>query len=189
MVEAIDSICKPFMGLTMCDLSSRLTLKVHTKPDFSTLSVQKMGYCAVYQWRHKYPLLMKCPKTFFKCMMQMEELLCASFYLLWFSPTYVPQRLTLKLQKIQDVWISPLSTNMACQYEEERHSLIMKCLKTILRYMRQMEGALDSICLSIIGPTEPFSTKVGSQIACKMPHFGYHLSTENILWDVELQVK
>ena len=129
------------------------------------------------------------PKPSLNVWCRREELLCASLYLLWFSPTYVPQRLTHKLQKIQDVWISPLSTKMACQYEEERHSLIMKCLKTILRYMRQMEGALDSICLSIIGPTEPFSTKVGSQIACKMPHFGYHLSTENILWDVELQLK
>ena len=53
--------------------------------------------------------------------------------------------------------------------------------------MRLTRGAPDSIYLSIIGPTEPFSTKVGSQIAHKMPHFGYPLSTENVLWDIDLQ--
>ena len=55
----------------------------------------------------------------------------------------------------------------------------MKCFKTILRCMRPMGGALDRIYLSLIGPTEPISTKVGSQIARKMPHFEYPLSTEN----------
>ena len=55
----------------------------------------------------------------------------------------------------------------------------MKCFKTILRCTRLMEEAHDRICLLIIGPTEPFSTKIGSQIARKMPHFGYPLSSEN----------
>ena len=62
---------------------------------------------------------------------------------------------------------------------KEWHPLLMKCFKTILRCMRLIGGALDRICLSAIGPNEPFSTKVGSQIAPKMPHFGYPLSTEN----------
>ena len=52
----------------------------------------------------------------------------------------------------------------------------MKCFKTILRCMRPMGGALNIIYLSIIGPTEPFSTKVGSQISHKMPHFQYAAS-------------
>ena len=42
-----------------------------------------------------------------------------------------------------------------------------------------MGGALESIFQSIIGPTEPFSTKAGSQISHKMQDFQYHLSTEN----------
>ena len=50
-----------------------------------------------------------------------------------------------------------------------------------------MGEAFVSICLSVTGPTKPFSTKVGSQIAHKMPHFGYSLGTENALWDIELQ--
>ena len=55
----------------------------------------------------------------------------------------------------------------------------MKCFKTILRCMRLMGGALESIFQSIIGPTEPFSTKAGSQISYKIQDFQYHLSTEN----------
>ena len=41
----------------------------------------------------------------------------------------------------------------------------MKYFKPILRCMGLVGGALDGICLSIIGPTGPFSTRVGSQIA------------------------
>ena len=55
----------------------------------------------------------------------------------------------------------------------------MKCVKHILSRMRLNRGALDSIGISIIGPIEPFSTKVGSHIVSKMLHFGYNLSTEN----------
>ena len=64
-------------------------------------------------------------------------------------------------------------------FQKVRHPLLMKCFKTILRCMRLVGGALDSICLSIIGPTGAFSTRIDSQIAGKMPHFGYTLSTEN----------
>ena len=64
----------------------------------------------------------------------------------------------------------PLIAENGMMYHKERHPLLMKCFKPILRCMSPMGGALDSICLSIIGPTEPFSTKVGSQIARKMSH-------------------
>ena len=76
-------------------------------------------------------------------------------------------------------WARPLSTKTTCRSERRDTHCLWKCFKTIPRYMIQMGGAFDSICPSIIGPIEPFSTKAGSQIACKMPHFGYLLSTEN----------
>ena len=57
--------------------------------------------------------------------------------------------------------------------------MLIRWFKSILRCMELMGGARDNICLSITGPTEPVSIKVGSQIACKIPHFGYPLSTQN----------
>ena len=43
-----------------------------------------------------------------------------------------------------------------------------------------MSGASDSgICLSIVGLIVPFSTNVDSQIAPKIPDFGYPLSTKH----------
>ena len=50
-----------------------------------------------------------------------------------------------------------------------------------------MGEAFVSICSLIICSNKPFSTKVGFQIAHTMSHFGYPLSTENTLLDIELQ--
>ena len=83
-----------------------------------------------------------------------------------------------KLHKIPDVAYA-LSVPKWLVFYDERHPLLMKCFKIILRYKREMGEAFASICLSVIGPAKPFSIKVGSQIAHKMPHFGYPLSTEN----------
>ena len=91
-----------------------------------------------------------------------------------------------KLHKIPDVAYA-LSVPKWLVFYDERHPLLKKCFKIILRYKREMGEAFASICLSVIGPTKPFSTKVGSQIAHKMPHFGYPLGTENVLWDIDLQ--
>ena len=61
----------------------------------------------------------------------------------------------------------------------------MKCYITILRYMRLMGGDLDTTCLSIIGPTEPFSTKIDSQNCWQNANF--QVPSQYRKWDVELQ--
>ena len=73
---------------------------------------------------------------------------------------------------------SQYHNDLSCSKWRDIHCL-WKCFKAIPRYMIRMGGARDSICLSIIGSTEPFSTNAGSQIARKMPHFGYPLSPES----------
>ena len=83
-----------------------------------------------------------------------------------------------KLYKIPDVGYA-VTVPKWLVFNDERHPLLMKCFKIILRYKREIREALVSICLSVIGHTKPFSTKVGSQIAHKMPYFIHPLSTEN----------
>ncbi len=49
----------------------------------------------------------------------------------------------------------------------------MKCFTVFLRCIGKVGGASDSIYQPLVGFTLPFSSKVGSQIAHKMPDVGY----------------
>ena len=90
-----------------CDLPSRLTLKVHTKYKIS-LPTQYRKWDTVLFTSGDMSIhrSWSVPNPSLDAWCRWEELLWASFYLLWFSPTYVPQRLTLKLHKTPDVGIA-----------------------------------------------------------------------------------
>ena len=73
----------------------------------------------------------------------------------------------------------PLSTENRMLYNKERHSLLMKCFKPFLRYMRQVKEAPDSVVMSFMGLDVPFLTPVNSQIGHKLPESSYPLSMAN----------
>ena len=151
------------------DLSKIFSTKVdsqnaHEMPNFKyPLSTEKW----MIFYNERRPLLMKCFKTFLKCMRQMGGAsLCILLLLMVLIELCFTKVESHKLYKIPYVGYA-LSVPKWLVVLKGEHRLLTKCFKVILRCMQAMGGALDSIYLSIMGPTEPFSTKVGSQIACK----------------------
>ena len=62
---------------------------------------------------------------------------------------------------------------------KRKHTLLMKCFKTYLIFIRRMGGAWVSIYMPHMAHTVSFFTKVGTQIWHKMPELGYPLSKWN----------
>ena len=166
--DASDSISLPPMGRTV-QFSARVSSQIVQKmPDFGTLWAWQMGY----YYEEGQPLLMKCFKTFFRCIMQMGD--ASGSISLPLTAHTVPSQptLTLKLYtKCQSFWY-PLSMANGMICYKERHPLFMECFQTILRCTRQMRGASHSICLQLMGLIVPFSTETNSQITPKIPDFG-----------------
>ena len=85
------------------------------------------------------------------------------------SPTKMDPRIAYQMRNVG----YPLSTENAIIYREDRHTLLMKCIKVFLRCMKQMEGSSGSIYLPPMGCTMAFITNVDSQISYTMIDFGY----------------
>ena len=57
-------------------------------------------------------------------------------------------------------------------YYNEWHPLLLDCLVTFLRCIIQIREAFGSLYQPLMGHIVPFSTKVDSQIACKIQDLG-----------------
>ena len=86
MGEAVDSICQPLMSLTVQCSTTVDSQVTHKIPDFQyTLSIENGMLC--YQERH--PLLMKCSKTFLRCIQPMAcSSLCMILPLMGFTEIF-----------------------------------------------------------------------------------------------------
>ena len=86
-------------------------------------------------------------------------------------PCTFPLMSTLEVHTKYQILRHPFSTVNGMTYYTERHSLLMKYLKTFLICIRQMEGACDCIQNPLMDLMEPLFTMINLQIAHKRPAF------------------
>ena len=66
----------------------------------------------------------------------------------------------------------PLSMEIGMLYNKERYPLLMKCFKPFLMRIRQVGGALDSICNTHVCVNMSFSTAGALKLHIKIPDCG-----------------
>ena len=165
--KASDGICLPPMGHTVpisINIYSQIAQKCQI---FDTLSVGQMMCCITRRdnhcsWSISKPSLHKYG-TF-------EVFLIASTSHMW-VPLYHVNQHCLSNSNCGSQNAVPSERVKWDAILWEVNPLSMKCFRTFLRCIRQMGGASESICKSSIGLIVPFSTKIGYQIAHKMPDF------------------
>ena len=178
MVWASLCIFLPLVGLTETFPTKVDSQNAHKMPNLK-YPLSKENGVSFYNERH--PLLKRCFQPFLKCMRQMGGAsLCILLPFMGLTELCFAKVDCQIAQNTRGCWGYTLSVpKWLVILKGETYITNMRCFKPILRCMRPMGGALNRIRLSIIGSTEPFSTKVSSQVARQMPHFEYPLSTNN----------
>ncbi len=171
--DAFDTISLPPKGHTVQFAAKVSSQFVHKMPDFwYPLSMTN----EILYYNEGQPLLMKCFKTFLRCIMQLRD--ASGSICLPLTGHTVPSQptLTLKLYtKCQSFWY-PLSMANGIICYNERLPLFMECFQTILRCTRQMRDISHSICLQLMGLIVPFSYPNQLSNYTKNTRFWYPLS-------------
>ena len=170
MGGADDSIYVPYMGHTICLFGTIICqLSNCTQNERFGVPSQYEKCDDVLQWEtpiayEMFQSLLYMYKADVRCSWQHLPATCGSHLVIFTE------------EDSQNVYIMPdfgyiLSTANGMMYYEEKHPLLMKCFRTFLRCISQMEAAYGSILLPWMGPSVSYHTNVDSQIAYKMKRF------------------
>ena len=120
---------------------------------------------------------MKCFKSFLMCISKIWGALDSICLQVMGQFVPLPTNVNSQIAPKMSVMRYPLSSAWQLWYciiiNKERHALLMKCFKPFLRCMRQMEGASNSLIWAPYCSHNAISAEVDSQIAHKIPDFGY----------------
>jgi len=134
---------------------------------YSPLStLNEMMYC-----KERHPLLMKYFKTFARYILKLGRTLQSIFKpfigLTRLFSTDVDSQISHKIT----VFNYPFSMTNEIFYSGERHPLLMKCLKSLLRYIRKIQCVTESICPPPMGLIMPFPLRSNLKLYTKYQVF------------------